>query len=171
MNRRGEFLDLRDPTQDAAYRTVRNLVAEYDEDVVRRAFAEVVAPNKLDRWSEGYRLKQVRGRPCPLRIAGRRCPGPKCAGCSVPVSEDASLWSRDGKPIVFVAQPHGISADDFSAMSAWCMALGFSCRIDAISSWRFPGGSLFVVVAPSDGSFWRLSWSVPGRKSVWRRRT
>lgn len=166
MKQDRRFLDLRDPTKYAAFATVRNLVAEYDEDTVRRAFAEVVATGKLRRWSEGYALSKARGVQCPLRASGRRCMGPACAGCAVPVHDHGTLWSHGRKPVAYVAQPYGISPDKFEALAAWCSANGFRCRVDVASSWHFPGGTLLVVLAPAGGRFWSLEWKPAGRRRI-----
>lgn len=160
------FLDLLDPTKHAAFATVRNLVAEYDDDTVRRAFAEVVAAKKLKRWSDGYSLSAAKGKQCPTRAAGLRCRGETCAGCAVPVADHGTLWSYGRKPVVYVAQPYGISPVKFEALSAWCSTNGFRCRVDVASSWRFPGGSLLVALAPADGRFWSLEWKPAGRRRI-----
>jgi len=165
--KKGRFLDLRDPSQLAAFATVRNLVAEYDEDIVRRAFAEVVSAGKLKRWTEGYRLTPTRGAQCPTRILGARCRPNGCPGCDLPVGDAGTLWSHGRKPVVFVTQPFGISPEKFSRLDGWCSTHRFACRIDAASSWHSPGGSLFVALAPQDGTFWKLEWATPKRKSVW----
>lgn len=163
MTRARRFLDLRDPTKHAAFATVRNLVAEYDDDVVRRAFAEVTAAKKLKRWSEGYSLSRSKGSQCPIRATGARCRGAgSCPGCAVPVEDAGSLWSHGRKPVTYVAQPYGLNPEKFEALSKWCAENRFRCRLDVASSWHFPGGSMLVVLAPTGGRFWSLEWKASG---------
>lgn len=99
-----------------------------------------------ENWQQIHGLRPAGGSTayCICRLLGRRhgrygCVVPAPPGCDHP-----SLWLRDGKPVVFVFQPYGLTHAQLVSLVAYAEELGLHLRIDTWPAWHYPGHVLHV---------------------------
>lgn len=135
-----------------AVEALRALVAaDPDATSAARAFAEAVR----DRWQAAYArtesLKPISAHVCVSRLLGKRCPEERdrsgdalCESYMIPGQDHLSEWRAPDGSRRIVSQPYGMEYETLKELVAFCERLGIEARINASSSWHFPGSTLFV---------------------------
>ncbi|MFL6353355.1 MAG: hypothetical protein ACJ74Z_16105 [Bryobacteraceae bacterium] len=139
------FSDVRKSEEYRALLTAfRNLDSP---DAASRAFQQMYGEEHQYVWAKkngGLKLVQ-RAKTCVHRLSRT---GPRCSGfdegCRPPRDDHHSLWTWQGKPVIYVYQPYGLSDSDTKQLVEYCetMHLGFS--IDAHLAWHWPGNVLLI---------------------------
>jgi len=101
-----------------------------------------------EAWATSRGLTESNGAICVERLLGRQCRhrDERDHLHSIPGSDHATLWCRDGAPAVYVSQPYGMDGEYLRALLEVCDAYGMSCFVDAWPSWHNPGSVLSVFV-------------------------
>ena len=146
-------------------RGLERMIKLFGEDkVVRELFSLEGDPMKL--WASKYGLKQARGPVCAARLLGKKCSGAavyregKCL-CRPPGSDHETLWCHEGKPVVYVFQPYGLSGSQMDELSSYCQKWGFQMTVDTWPAWHYPGRILFVEIYKRGGVFETLGMKPP----------
>ena len=123
---------------------LRDLLNESDLDMVKRAYAEAVSESKLREYIHGIKAPHD-SHVCVSRLKGKRCPDETCnSPMIIPRGDHYTEWRKDGKTIVIVSQPYGMSYDALKHTVAFCDENGLTADISADQSWHFPGATLLV---------------------------
>lgn len=98
----------------------------------------------LRAWSEREGVKESRGHICLTRIAHGRCNGLDCE--QLPGRDHTSLWTKAGRPHIYVTQPYVLYAERLDEMFRICHRLGLTIRIDSAQAWHDAGAVLMEVM-------------------------
>jgi hypothetical protein len=144
------------PEYRALVAAVRRLAVAEGLDTASRAYAEATYDLKEQSYAASRKVRRSQGHPCIRRLLGKRCDGwnrPDGIACESPVSDHDTLWIKDGKPEVFLAQPYGMGLDAMRNLVRLCDAHSLYANVDAWPSFHFPGHVLSVEIkrrSPSD---------------------
>lgn len=115
-----------------------------------RVFAESISHHIEKRFAEAFGLKQSSGRVCIQRLLGRTCTQwlrshrmGECE-CLPPGTDHPSLWLKNGKPVVFVSQPYGVTAKTMADMNKFAEKHGLEFDVGAEMSWWYPSRTVLV---------------------------
>ena len=106
------------------------------------AYAEASADDCKGEWAQTAGLKKASGRDWWGRLIGLQ-PEPDRVYESLPRDDHVSLWTKDGKPAVYVSQPDNLGLGDLRGIVAACDRYGLDLSVSA-GSWYFPGSTLMV---------------------------
>ncbi len=93
---------------------------------------------------------------CVNRLKGERCRGwgdggPLCP--QIPAGDHLSEWTRDGKTVLILSQPYGLSFERLKETVKFCEAHGLQVSTDTCFSFHYPGRVLSMVFSrKQDGS-------------------
>lgn len=111
--------------------------------------AEMVAIEEA--WAHDKGVQASTARLCPSRLFGKRCRHffnnfDECCCDQVHGWGDdhASLWTKDGKPYVYVSQPYSYNEE---ALKAWCEQYGLRYVVyGKDKSWWNPGETYLIEI-------------------------
>ena len=138
----------RTETYVGAVETLSELLAAQGEDAVSRAFAEASAEARFGDFARSRGLKLSDGRLCIHRLSGRQC---DLKDCFPPVGDHDTLWIRDGKPAVYLAQPYQLEWEELKGLVEFCVKNGLRAGVDTWPSFHFPAHVLSVHITRRDG--------------------
>jgi len=81
---------------------------------------------------------------CVCRLIGRRCGSDPTCQHHVPEADHPSVWTRDGKAVIFVSQSYQIC--DTARLGEFCKLRNLACHISTRPAWHNPGNVLFVEI-------------------------
>lgn len=104
----------------------------------------------LKKFKRYFGVKQSKGVCCPMRLLGKHCRqygyrNPDCPGHNPPSADHCSLWSRNGKPYMYVYQPYKKPSRE--ELVEYCVHFGFDARTDMPEmSWWNPGETELIIL-------------------------
>jgi hypothetical protein len=135
------------PRYRAAVATLEDLARAEGVDIAHRAFAEVAWARHRDAWANVLDLRpSTRDASCWCLLTTQRCTTVRGLHSPVGWGDHGSLWTFDGRPVVYVGQPYGLDAGGRAELDAVCAAHGLEYFLDARPGWHFPGAVLTVEV-------------------------
>ncbi len=93
------------------------------------------------KWARQHGLTRTRGRVCWHRLFGRSC---SAGFCKPPGSDHDSLWSKDGKPSIYMMQPYGLSETEAGDLAQFCADNGLRASVSTYPSFHYPGRVLSI---------------------------
>jgi hypothetical protein len=101
-----------------------------------------------EEWAGWLGLKRSGRRKCLASLVRARCMSacrpdldhPLCALThrNMTILDHLSIWNRDGRPAVLVAQPYGLRRDGLELLGQLEREHGLSVEVDALG-WHYPG--------------------------------
>jgi hypothetical protein len=147
-------------TESAEYQALLTALREIDNsDAASRAFNETYRDQYREIWrNKNGGLERVEsGRTCIHRLTRTK---PHCCGhdddCRPPGDDHHSIWSWQGKPVLYVYQPYGLSGEKTAALVRYCEKMGLAFRINALLAWHNPGDVLLIELWRKDFDRWQL---------------
>jgi len=133
-----------------AVRALEKLIEEEGLDKAERAAAEVFSSARRDYYLKGY--KESTGAVCLSRIirGGGSC---RCFSeyyenlnlpHSAPGSDHVTILLEKGRPAVYHSQPYSLSFSEAQELVDMCRNYNLEFKIDAHSSWWFPGHTISI---------------------------
>ncbi len=130
----------RTPLWNEVVDALRQLMKDEGEGSADRAFAEAVSDG-MYAWMENRGLRESDDmRRCREFHKDINCED----GWGFPGDDHASLWCRDGEPVVYISQPYDLTSDTLREMIAWADRYDLSFAITPRGSWHFPGYTMLV---------------------------
>lgn len=140
------------PAHQAAHDALVNLILHTSEDEALRVVAGACGPAIRTTHLLLRGLKESGGRPCVMRLLGKRCTTESEHLCLPPATDHPAMLTKDGKPSVLVSQPYGLGFTELKELVSFCETFGLEVEIDACG-WYFFGRALRVEIAkPGNGA-------------------
>ena len=98
----------------------------------------------LRTWAKREGAKESRGHVCLTRLAHGRCNGLDCD--KLPGRDHTSMWTKAGRPHIYVTQPYVLHAERLDEMFRVCHRLGLTVRVDSAQAWHDAGAVLIEVI-------------------------
>jgi hypothetical protein len=128
------------------------------------AWAEASHEQARTDFLRYHHLTETRGYSCLYRLTGGRCPHGTWKHCMdttrphhLPGGDHISLWSREGKPVLYVSQPYRFDRRDVEILEDLRVRFGWVWSVSTGPAWHYPGQVFFVEVwASPQARDWRL---------------
>ena len=138
--------------------------ASTHEDMLGRVFSDAVCEDRLQAYIKRYNLKESSSRQsCLCYFLGKRCSGNDsyvsdlCIHFDCRVVDHHSVWTRNGKPFVFIFQPYDLSLENMRTIIKVCDE--YNLVVDVSNhSWHFPSATLLIEVHHKE---WRAELRQP----------
>lgn len=126
----------------AAVDALKALVEAEDIDVAYRAAAEALSGPKETEWRKHEGMSRCKAKTHWRGLLGQQ---PEDFEDGLPGDDHTSLWSKNGKPRLYVSQPYRLEFETTRDMVRKADEHSLEFSIHPNQSWHFPGYSTAVV--------------------------
>ena len=138
-----EFVKEPSENYKKAVSALRNLLSAESEEIVSRAFAEVVQEARKNNFIKMQNVTPSNhSHVCIYRLLGKKCPGHSTQ--IIPCADHCSEWQKDGQTVIIISQPYSLGYQDIKDTIMFCEEYGLEATVEARSSWHFPSTTVCV---------------------------